>query len=133
MIRLLRAIFPYGEDRSQPDYPMLRPRNIWIDAVAQILSVAAFGMTLYFFPHLPLAQQLLAIVAAIGAAVAVPLVWIGLATLPLGRARPAKAWAEFWRFWQLHYEVDTAAIVFVALPLAALGLIALGVLIAIGA
>jgi hypothetical protein len=119
ILRTLRTFFPSSENRSSPDYPTLRARNFWINGVALLLFIAAFGLTLLYLPEPDVGPRLLALGVACGVAVAASFAWICLATLPFGRAR----YREFWRFHQLHYDIDTMGAVALALPLAILGAI----------
>jgi hypothetical protein len=119
ILAAFRVFFPSFEDRSAPDYPTLRERNVWILAVAQILFVAGFGLALLWLPEEGTGRRWLSIGLACGMAVAVPFAWVCLATLPFGLDR----YREFWRFHQLHYELDTKGAVALAAPFAVLGVI----------
>ena len=121
VLGIVRAAFPSSENQSAPDYQTLRARNAWINGVAQVLFVAAFGVTLWRLPRM----GLVALGIACGMAVAVPFVWVCLATLPFGLDR----YREFWRFHQLHYEMGTMGAVALALPFAAAGAICAAILL----
>jgi hypothetical protein len=100
LMRLLGRLFPPRASTVGPGHPLDR-HNGWINGVAGVLCVGAFGLPLLLFGRDLNGLGWPALGLGFGAAVAVPFAWVALATLPFGTMR----FHSFWREYEQKYRI----------------------------
>jgi hypothetical protein len=124
IIGILARFSPPPEIAEGETFESLKERNGLISNIAQAFSFLGLAFPLVLFrrgindigwPALGLGFGLMAVL---------PIVWICIATLPLGIQR----FKEFWRFTEIHQKLGLGAVLMIYSPLAIVGLVSVVIL-----
>jgi hypothetical protein len=124
----LMRLFPVKSIFSEGtrDFEILRARNNWIDVVACVICLLGIWSAVGLYIAGMDSHDPWGLAFGFGMSVLGPLLWISAVTLPGGMWR----FAEFWAFYEVKYKVNWKGLAIIFLPLAALGVVSCGVLIA---